>query len=134
LSQRWSFCSFEKMRGINSKAVYTRKGKYYLYGRKVLRTIPSRKQINPEKKALEMSKIEVSQSLKDSFREYKKIAFQVLTQQNIDIGEDEIDLKSYARYIFKEGNSKGKGEFIRGLGIPLYLHDKKIFLDPAKAN
>jgi len=78
--------------------------------------------------SLDISKIEVSQRLKASFREYKKIASQVLTQQNISIGEDKIDLKSYARYIFKEGNSREKGEFIRGLGIPLYLFNKKIFL------
>ena len=41
--------------------------------------------------------------------------------------EDEIDLKSYARYVFKEGSSKEKGEFIRGLGIPLYLNNKEIY-------
>jgi len=43
------------LRGINSKAVYARKGKYNLYGSKVLRIIPPRKQINPEKKAFDMS-------------------------------------------------------------------------------
>jgi len=42
----------EELRGINSKAVYARKGKYYLYGRKVLRMIFSRKQINPDKRLL----------------------------------------------------------------------------------
>jgi len=41
--------------GINSQAVYAHKGKYYLYGRKVLRINPSRKQRNPDKKAFEMS-------------------------------------------------------------------------------
>lgn len=45
----------EELGGINSKAVYAHKGKYYLYGRKVLRIIPSRKQIDPNKKAFEMS-------------------------------------------------------------------------------
>jgi len=40
----------EELRGINSKAVYARKGKYYLYGRKVLRIIPYRRQIDPDKK------------------------------------------------------------------------------------
>jgi hypothetical protein len=45
----------EELRGINSKAVYARKEKYDLYGRKVLRMILSRKQINPNKKAFEMS-------------------------------------------------------------------------------
>jgi len=45
----------EELRGINSKAVYARKEKYNLYGRKVLRMIFSRKQINLDKKAFEMS-------------------------------------------------------------------------------
>jgi hypothetical protein len=45
----------EELRGINSKAVYARKGKYYLYGRKVLRMIFFWKQIDSNKKAFEMS-------------------------------------------------------------------------------
>jgi len=84
--------------------------------------------------SLDISRIEVSQRLVASFEEYKKIADQVLTQQNVDIKEDDIGIKSYARYIFKEGSSREKGEFIRGLGVPLYLYDKKIFLEPFKAN
>ena len=82
---------------------------------------------------LDIDKIEVSQRLKASFGEYKKIASQVLSQQNIDIVESEIDLKSYASYIFKEGSSREKGEFIRGLGIPLYLYNGKIYLKPIKS-
>ncbi|GAH03216.1 unnamed protein product, partial [marine sediment metagenome] len=70
---------------------------------------------------LDMENIEINQRLKSSLQEYKKIAGQVLTQQNIDIKEDDIDIKSYARYIFKEGSSREKGDFIRGLGIHLYL-------------
>ena len=78
---------------------------------------------------LNISKISVSQSLKASFEEYKKIASQVLAKQNIDIKKDAIDLKSYASYIFKEGSSREKGEFVRGLGIPLYLYNKNIYLE-----
>ena len=66
---------------------------------------------------LDITKIKISQSLKDSFEEYKKIACQVLSQQNIDINKDSIDFKSYARYLFKEGSSSEKRELIRGLGI-----------------
>jgi len=42
----------KELGGINSKAVYAHKGKYYLYGRKVLRMIFSRKQINPDRRLL----------------------------------------------------------------------------------
>lgn len=45
----------EKLGGINSTAVYAHKGKYYLYGRKVLLMIFSRKQIDLNKKAFKMS-------------------------------------------------------------------------------
>jgi DNA invertase Pin-like site-specific DNA recombinase len=83
---------------------------------------------------LDISKISISQNLKASFSEYKKIASQVLSQQNIDIKSDDIDIKSYTSYIFKEGSSKEKGEFVRGLGIPLYLYNKNIYLEPAKIN
>ncbi len=82
--------------------------------------------------SLDISKIEVSQRLKASFIEYKKIAGQVLTQQNIDVNKDDINIKSYAGYIFKEGSSREKGEFIRGLGIPLYLYNKNIYSELSK--
>ncbi len=84
--------------------------------------------------SLDISKLSISQGLKTSFGQYKKIAGEVLTQQNIDIKKDDIDIKSYARYILKEESSREKGEFIRGLGVPLYLYDKKVFLEPVKAN
>lgn len=84
--------------------------------------------------SLDISKLSISQSFKTSFGQYKKIAGEILNQQNIDIKDKDIDIKSYARYVFKEGSSKEKGEFIRGLGIPLYLYDKRIFLEPSKTN
>ncbi len=83
---------------------------------------------------MDLSKIEISQSLKGSFGEYKKVASNIFLQQNIDFKEDGIDLKSYARYIFKEGTSRQKAEFIKGLGIPLYLYNKNIYSEPIKAN
>ena len=79
---------------------------------------------------LDMSKISISQSLRISFGQYKKIASQVLIQQNIDIKKEDINIKSYAGYIFKEGSSREKGDFIRGLGIPLYLYNKNVYLEP----
>ncbi|GAG55666.1 unnamed protein product, partial [marine sediment metagenome] len=84
--------------------------------------------------SLDISKLSISQNLKTSFGQYKKIAGEVLAQQNIDIKEDDIDIKSYARYLFKEGSSSEKREFIRGLGIPLYLYNKNIYLEPIKAD
>ena len=39
----------EKLGGIKSEVVYAHKGKYYLYGSKVLLIIPSRKQIDLNK-------------------------------------------------------------------------------------
>ena len=84
--------------------------------------------------SLDMSKLSISQGLKTSFGQYKKIAGEVLAQQNIDIREKDIDIKSYARYVFKEESSREKAEFIRGLEIPLYLYNKNIYLEPVKAN
>jgi len=75
---------------------------------------------------LDLSKIKISNSLRASFEEYKNIATQVLSLQNIDIG-DSIDIKSYARYLFGEGSSSEKREFIRGLGITMYIKNKKIY-------
>jgi len=81
---------------------------------------------------LDLNKIEISQSLRASFGEYKKVTSNIFAQQNIDFNNDDINLKSYARYIFKEGTSRQKAEFIRGLGIPLYLYNKSVYSEPNK--
>ena len=52
---------------------------------------------------LDISKINISNNLRSSFEEYRSIALQVLSQQNINVNKDSIDIKSYARYLFKEG-------------------------------
>jgi len=85
-------------------------------------------------KGMDLSKIKISKSLTSSFSEYKKIASEVFSQKNIDIKENDINLSSYARYIFNKGSAKEKGEFIRGLGISLYLYNKNIYLKPIKEN
>ena len=83
---------------------------------------------------MDLSKVEISQSLMSSFGEYKKVTSNIFLQQNIDFKEENIDLKSYARYIFKEGSSRQKAEFVRGLGIPLYLYNKNIYIEPIRKN
>ncbi|MCL5073093.1 MAG: recombinase family protein, partial [Actinobacteria bacterium] len=66
---------------------------------------------------LDLKDVKISNHLKYAFEEYKKIAGQVLSQQNININENTIDLKSYARYVFKEGSTRERAEFIRGLNM-----------------
>ncbi len=83
---------------------------------------------------LDISKIKISHNLKVSFEEYKRIASQILSQHDINIDEDSIDIKSYARYLFKEGSVSEKREFIRGLGIILYLYNKTIHNRQAQNN
>jgi site-specific DNA recombinase len=82
----------------------------------------------------DLDKIKISPGLKFSFGQYKKIASEVISQQNIDIKDSNINLSSYARYIFHKGSAEEKGEFIRGLGIPLYLYNKEIYLKPININ
>ncbi|MCL5071382.1 MAG: recombinase family protein [Actinobacteria bacterium] len=77
---------------------------------------------------LDLKDIKISSHLKYMFEEYKKIAGQILAQQNIDISENIIDLKSYARYVFKEGSARERAEFVKGLGIPIYLYNKNLYL------
>jgi len=81
---------------------------------------------------LDMENIKISNRLKYAFEEYKKIAGQVLSQQNIDINENTIDLKSYARYVFGEGNAREKAEFVIGLNLTLYIYNKGIYMEPVK--
>ena len=81
--------------------------------------------------SLDLSRLKIRGSLKTSFEEYKSIATQILSQQDINISED-IDIKSYARYLFEKGSSSEKREFIRGFGVSLYIYNKKILLKPIK--
>jgi site-specific DNA recombinase len=82
--------------------------------------------------SIDLGKIKISPGLSSSFGQYKKIAGEVISQQNIDIKDSDINLSSYARYIFRKGSAEDKGEFIRGLGIPLYLYNKEIYLELQK--
>ena len=79
---------------------------------------------------LDFTNITVSHKIKVSFEQYRKIALSALVQQNLDIDKTCINLKSYANYIFKEGSSSQKGDFIRGLGLPLYLYNRGISTKP----
>jgi hypothetical protein len=81
---------------------------------------------------LDMENIKISSHLKYMFEEYKKIAGQALAQQNINVNEGIIDLKNYARYVFKEGNVREKPEFVKGLNITLYIHNKEIYMEAVK--
>ena len=81
-------------------------------------------------KNLDFTNIAMSQKIKASFEQYKKIALNAIKQQNLDIDKTCIDLKSYANYIFKEGSSSQKGDFIRGLGLSPYLYNKEISIKP----
>jgi site-specific DNA recombinase len=51
---------------------------------------------------IDLNKIKISPGLESSFCEYKKIASEVIYQKNIDTREDDINLSSYARYIFSK--------------------------------
>ncbi len=77
---------------------------------------------------LDLSIFNISGSLRASFEEYKRIATQVMSDENINM-TGKIDIKAYARYLFKEGSSSEKREFVRGLGVQLYLCDNKVSLE-----
>lgn len=79
---------------------------------------------------LDLKDIKISNRLRYMFEGYKKIAGQVLSQQNIDISENIIDLKSYIKYVFKEGSIRERAEFVRGLDMPMYIYNKNIYLEP----
>lgn len=83
---------------------------------------------------IDLSKTVISQGLRIAFGEYKKVTFNIFAQQGIGINNNDINLKSYARYVFKEGTSRQKAEFVRGFGTPLYLYNKGIYVEQFKGN
>jgi hypothetical protein len=74
---------------------------------------------------LDEDKISITGRLKFGYYEYKKIAKGVLKQQNIE-PEENIDIKSYAKYVLREGNDQEKADLIKGIKTQLHLYNRTI--------
>jgi len=80
---------------------------------------------------LDFSNISINEKLQGMYLDFKKVSREILLQKEIDTEDDDIDFKSYAMYVLREGSNREKADFIRGLNIPFYLHNRSLQIKPA---
>ncbi len=77
---------------------------------------------------LDLNKLPISEKLQGGLLEYQKVTKEILRQQDVDLDETKADFKSYAKYVLREGTNKQRGELVKGLGMPLCIHDKTVVI------
>ncbi len=77
---------------------------------------------------LDLNKSPISEKQQGGLLEYQKVTKEILRQQGVDLDEAKVDFKSYAKYILREGTNKQRGELIKGLGMPLFIHDRAVII------
>lgn len=75
---------------------------------------------------IDFSKIEVSEKLQGMYLDYQRVTREILRQNSILAKEEEINLKSFATYVLREGSNKEKADFIKGLPLQFYLHNRNL--------
>jgi len=58
--------------------------------------------------------------------EYQKVTKEILRQNSVLAKDEEINLKSLATYVLREGSNKEKADFIKGLPLQFYLHNRNL--------
>jgi site-specific DNA recombinase len=75
---------------------------------------------------IDFNKIEVSEKLQGMHLEYQKVTKEILRQNSVLAKDEEINLKSLATYVLREGSNKEKADFIKGLPMQFYLHNRNL--------
>ncbi len=74
----------------------------------------------------DFSTIQISEKLSNSLADYQRMTREILRQQAATATD--VDLRSYAHYVLREGTIREKADFIRGLKLPLILAGRKVLL------
>lgn len=74
--------------------------------------------------------LKISERLKSSMQEYKKVRDEILLQQDVDPDDSKLTLTEYAKYIMVNGKGFEKQEAIGALNRELYIHDRAIVSSP----
>jgi len=74
---------------------------------------------------LNLKHFEISKKLKRYITEYQRITKIILRQQKIE-SDQNINLKSFSKYVLKDGSNKEKRELLKCLQIKLYLKNRTI--------
>jgi len=121
----------EKIRKLNNNGIkkhiyyHCSRSKNYACKERYLREESLIKELTSFISKLNLKHFEISNKLKRYITEYQRITRIVLRQQDIE-SEENINLKSYAKYVLEDGSNKEKRELLRCLKIKLYLKNKTI--------
>lgn len=74
----------------------------------------------------EFDDIEPTEKLFNKIEQYKRVTSQLIKDHGI-VATERQHFKNYASYILKQGTFSEKDGFIRGLNIPLFVKDRKIY-------
>ena len=74
----------------------------------------------------ELDDIEPAEQLFKKVEQYKRVTSQLIKDHGIESSE-RAHFKNYASYILRQGSLSEQDGFIRGLNIPLFVKDKKIY-------
>lgn len=74
--------------------------------------------------------LKISERLKRSMQEYRKVRNEILLQQDVDPDDKKLTFTEYAKYVMVNGNAPEKQEAIGALNRELYIHDRTIVSSP----
>lgn len=74
----------------------------------------------------EFKNMEVSEKVRGMYERYRTVTHEVLIQTNLGDEETRITLKSFGTYILRNGTNQEKADFVQGLPIQLYLHNRNL--------
>jgi len=72
------------------------------------------------------------EKLKLEVEKYNAFSSMVFDQENPDFQYNKVDIRSYAKYVLKEGTKEEKRELLSNLKTELILKDKKIIIKEPK--
>ena len=87
-----------------------------------------RRQIVKFVEKLDIKELHLSEQLKADLENFSKTKNEILVLNNIFPEDKEIDLAEYARYILRDGSITEKRNFIIGLNLDIFIHDKELVL------
>lgn len=82
----------------------------------------------------EFKSMSVSEKVRGMYEKYKTVTHEVLIQTNLGDEDTRITLKSFGIFILRNGYNQEKADFVQGLPIKLYLHERILQTQVEKAS
>ncbi len=76
--------------------------------------------------SIDAKELNLTEKIQGAIMEYKKVGLGILRQENIEIQEQTLGIKGYAKYVLREGGNTEKADFVKDLALPLFLKSGQI--------